>query len=68
MKVHRGKHHTYLAMDLDYLHNGGWCYVTMYGYLDGILRKFDKAVQNHGEGWVVVKARVAKRVLGGDVG
>jgi hypothetical protein len=51
MKVHRGKHHTYLAMDLDYSHKGE-CSVTMYGYLDRIMRTFDKAVQKHREGWV----------------
>ena len=38
----------------------------MYGYLDGILRTFDKAVQKHGEGWVVVKECVAKRTAAPD--
>ncbi len=53
MKVHRGKKHTYLAMDLDYSHTGE-CHVTMYGYLDGILKAFDEAVKKHGKGWVLV--------------
>ena len=53
MKVHRGKHHTYLGMALDYLHKGECC-VMMYYYLDGVLHTFDKAVMKHGEGWVVV--------------
>ena len=49
MKVHIGKHHTYLAMDLDYS-NKGECCVTLYGYLDGILHTFNEAVKKHGEG------------------
>jgi hypothetical protein len=53
MKVSRGKKHTYLAMDLDYSHKGE-CHVTMYKYLDGILKTFDEAVKVHGEGWVLV--------------
>jgi len=53
MKVSRGKKHTYLAMDLDYSHKGE-CRVTMYKYLDGILKTFDEAVKVHGEGWVLV--------------
>ena len=52
-------------MDLDYSHKGE-CRVTMYGYLDGILHTFDKSMQNHGEGWVVVKTRVAKRTAAPD--
>ena len=58
-------HHTYLAMELDYSHKGE-CRVTMYGYLDGILHTFDKAVQKHGEGCLVVKARVSKRTASPD--
>ena len=53
MKVHRGKKHTYLAMDLNYSHKGECC-VTMYGYLGGILQAFDEAVKKHGKGWVLV--------------
>ena len=65
MKVHRGKKHTYLAMDLDYSHKGE-CRVTMYGYLDGILQTFEEAVKKHGKGWVLVQSRVAKRTAAPD--
>jgi hypothetical protein len=65
MKVHRGKHHTYLVMYLDYSHKGE-CRVTMYGYLDGILHTFDEAVKKHGEGWVVVRSRAAKKTAAPD--
>ena len=41
MKVHRGKHHTYLGMALDYSHNGE-CHVTMYDYLDGFCTPLTK--------------------------
>ena len=60
MKVHRGKKHTYLAMDLDYSHKGE-CRVTMYEYLDGILHTIDEAVKKHGEGWVLVRSRASKK-------
>jgi hypothetical protein len=65
MKVHRGKHHTYLEMDLDYSHKDE-CRITMYGYLDGILHTFDEAVKKHGEGWVVVRSRAAKKTAAPD--
>ena len=65
MKVHRGKHHTYLAMYLDYSHKGE-CHVTMYGYLDGILHTFDEAIKKHGEGWVVVRSPAAKKTAAPD--
>ena len=65
MKVHRGKHHIYLTMDLDYSHKGE-CRVTMYGYLDGILHTFDEAVKKHGEVWVVVQSRAAKKTAAPD--
>ena len=65
MKVHRGNHHTYLAMELDYLHKGECC-VTMYGFLDRILHTFDEAVKKHGEGWVVVQSRVSKKTAAPD--
>ncbi len=53
MEVHRGKKHTYLAMDLDYSHKGK-CHVTMYKYLDGILQAFNEAVEEHGKGWILI--------------
>ena len=65
MKVHRGKHHTCLAMDLDYSDKGECC-VTMYGYLDGILHTFDESVKKHGEGWIMVQSRVAKKMAAPD--
>ena len=65
MKVHRGKHHTYLVIDLDYSHKGE-CWETIYGYLDGILHTFDEAIKKHGEGWVVVQSRVAKKTAAPD--
>jgi hypothetical protein len=65
MKVHRGKKHTYLAMDLDYSHKGE-CRVTMYGYIEGTLQAFDEAINNHGEGWVLVQSRIAKRTAAPD--
>jgi hypothetical protein len=64
-KVSRGKKHTYLAMDLDYSHKGE-CRVTMYKYLDGILKTFDEAVKVHGEGWVLVRSRAAKKTAAPD--
>ncbi len=33
------------------------CHVTMYDYLDGILKAFDEAVKEHGEGYITVKKR-----------
>ncbi len=65
MKVSRGKKHTYLAMDLNYSHKGE-CRVTMYKYLDGILKTFDEAVKVHGEGWVLVRSRAAKKTAAPD--
>jgi hypothetical protein len=37
MKVHRGKVHKYLGMTLDFS-NKGQCVVTMFDYLDGIVK------------------------------
>ena len=65
MKVHRGKHHTYLGMALVYLHKGG-CRITIDNYLDGILHTLDKAVKKHGEGWVLVTSRVAEKMAASD--
>jgi len=65
MKVHRGRKHTYLAMDLDYSHKGE-CHVTMYKYLDGILQAFDESVKKHGEGWVRVQSRAGKKTAAPD--
>ena len=38
----------------------------MYGYLDGILHTFDEAVKKHGEGWVLVQSRAAKKTAAPD--
>ena len=66
MKDHRGKKHTYLAMDLNYSHKGE-CRVTMYGYLDNILHTFDEAVKKHaGEGWVLFQSNFAKKTAAPD--
>jgi hypothetical protein len=40
MKVHRGKVHKYLGMTLDFS-NKGQCVVTMFQYLDGIMKAYD---------------------------
>jgi hypothetical protein len=34
----------------------------MYGYLDGILHTFGEAIKKHGEVWVVVWSRAAKKM------
>ena len=52
-------------MDLNYSHKGE-CRVTMYWHLDGILHTFDEAIKKHGEGWVVVQSRVAKKTAAPD--
>ena len=65
MKVHKGKHHTYLAMDLDSSHKGE-CRVMMYGYLDGIQHTFNEAVKKHGEGWVVFQSHSSKKTAAPD--
>ena len=65
MKVHRGKYHKYLGMALDYSHKGE-CHVTMYNYLDGILEAFDKAVEEHGDGFILVTKRLPKKTAAPD--
>jgi hypothetical protein len=46
MKVHRGKVHKYLGMNLDFSHKGQ-CTVTRHDYLDGILKAYDAAIDKH---------------------
>ncbi len=53
MKVHRGKVHKYLGVALDFSHKGQY-HVTMYDYLDGIRQAFDAAVEQHGNGFILV--------------
>ncbi len=53
MKVHRGKVHKYLGMTLDFSHKGQ-CTVTMYDYLDGILKAYDAAIDKHENGFLPV--------------
>jgi hypothetical protein len=60
MKFHRGKYHKYLGMALVYSHKGE-CRITIYDYLDDILDAFDKAVENHGDGWILVAKRLLKK-------
>ena len=43
-KVHRGKVHKYLGMSLDFSHKGQ-CRVSMYDYVDGILKAFGDVVK-----------------------
>jgi hypothetical protein len=38
----------------------------MYGYIEGTLQAFDEAIKNHGEGWVLVQSRIAKRTAAPD--
>ena len=50
MKVHRGKVHKNLGMGLDFSHKGK-CVVTMYNYMDGIIKTWDEAVVKHEQGF-----------------
>ena len=50
MKVHRGKTHRYLGMSLDFSHKGK-CVVTMYDYVDGIIKAWDEAAAKHEQGF-----------------
>jgi hypothetical protein len=50
MKVHRGKTHKYLGISLDFSHKGK-CVVTMYDYVDGIIKAWDEAVAKHKQGF-----------------
>jgi hypothetical protein len=47
--VTRGKKLKYLGMSLYFLYKGQCC-VTMYDYLDGILKALNLAVKKHGNG------------------
>ena len=38
----------------------------MYGYPDGILGTFDKAVKKHGDGWILVTKRNLKKTAAPD--
>ncbi len=53
MKGHRGKVHKYLGMTLDFSHNGQ-CTVTMHDYLDGILKAYDAAIDEHKNGFLPI--------------
>jgi hypothetical protein len=53
MKVHRGKVHKYLGVTLDFSHKGQ-CTVTMHDYLDGILKAYAVAIDNHENGFLPV--------------
>ncbi len=50
MKVHSGKTHKYLGMSLDFSHKGK-CVVTMYDYVDRIIKAWDEAVAKHEQGF-----------------
>jgi hypothetical protein len=56
MKVHRGKVHKYLGMTLDFS-NKGQCVVTMFDYLDGIVKAYDLVKSKYDDGFVPVTKR-----------
>ena len=53
MKVHRGKVHKYLGMTLDFS-NKGQCVVTMFDYLDGIVKAYNLVKSKYDDGFVPV--------------
>jgi hypothetical protein len=59
MKVHRGKTHTILGVSLNFSEKGQRC-VTMLDYLDGILKAFDLAMKEHGDGYLTVGKQRSK--------
>ena len=57
MKVHQGKVHKYLGMTLDFS-NKGQCVVTMFQYLDGIVKAYDLVKFKYNDGFVpILKCR-----------
>jgi hypothetical protein len=53
MKVHQGKVHKYLGMTLDFS-NKGQCVVTMFDYLDGIVKAYNLVKSKYDNGFVPV--------------